>query len=419
MSHSRSSRLIWGSAFLVAAGCGSDSGATTQGAEGQSCYPNGTCNAGLVCASQLCVVLPGNDGGQDASSSGGGTGTGGGTSTGGGGAGGASNGGQDAASSGGGGATDGGLDASSTGDAGGAPDAGPPCNVLEQTGCSAGQKCTWVRTGLQQGKIACAPDGTVDVNGACQYGSASGGSGYDDCRKGNVCLAKPNVDMAKGTCRSICDSTVAPGAQGSCSTGYACSVYSSFFSGQSTLLGLCDPTCNPLTQVRDWDGAAACGSPDPASPTLGCYGAPNGVFTCATAGPASNTSDVALPVLTLNGCAPGYAPLLHQDSMSSTAICVAYCQPAPTSLESHPSPGGTGAYTCAAKGAGGTHECRYWWMVEDPNLPATPHSNTLGLCFDYAKYTYTTGGTQQFPDPSCATVSTSDASYASWGCAPH
>jgi hypothetical protein len=44
----------------------------SQGAEGQSCYPNGTCNAGLTCASDLCVNV-GADGG-DASTSDAGTG---------------------------------------------------------------------------------------------------------------------------------------------------------------------------------------------------------------------------------------------------------------------------------------------------------------------------------------------------------
>jgi hypothetical protein len=40
------------------AGCGSSSGGG-QGGERQGCYPNGTCNAGLTCASGLCVNLDG------------------------------------------------------------------------------------------------------------------------------------------------------------------------------------------------------------------------------------------------------------------------------------------------------------------------------------------------------------------------
>jgi hypothetical protein len=39
-------------ALLTAAGCG---GGTPQGSEGGACFPNGTCNAGLTCLSNLCV----------------------------------------------------------------------------------------------------------------------------------------------------------------------------------------------------------------------------------------------------------------------------------------------------------------------------------------------------------------------------
>lgn len=44
-------------AASLAPGCGSGSGGA--GAEGQACYPNGTCDAGLTCASDLCVSLGG------------------------------------------------------------------------------------------------------------------------------------------------------------------------------------------------------------------------------------------------------------------------------------------------------------------------------------------------------------------------
>jgi len=46
-------------------GTATDTGATQQdskgvgmGAEGEKCYPNGTCNAGLTCLSKLCVKVP-------------------------------------------------------------------------------------------------------------------------------------------------------------------------------------------------------------------------------------------------------------------------------------------------------------------------------------------------------------------------
>lgn len=53
----------------IIAACGGDgsNGARSAGTEGGPCYPNGTCNAGLSCASNLCVNLatdasPGSDG---------------------------------------------------------------------------------------------------------------------------------------------------------------------------------------------------------------------------------------------------------------------------------------------------------------------------------------------------------------------
>lgn len=48
-------------AILLASGCSSEAG---QGAERQRCYPNGTCNQGLSCLSDVCVN-PGRDGAAD------------------------------------------------------------------------------------------------------------------------------------------------------------------------------------------------------------------------------------------------------------------------------------------------------------------------------------------------------------------
>src|SRR6185369_4245217 len=64
-------------------GEGGASGCTT-GNERCACYANGTCNAGLTCASQICVALGGGTGGSANTGTGGnaGTGTGGNTGTG-------------------------------------------------------------------------------------------------------------------------------------------------------------------------------------------------------------------------------------------------------------------------------------------------------------------------------------------------
>ena len=51
---------LGGAALLIAGACGGDdSGSSTAGVEGGSCYPNRTCNTGLTCASNLCVRVGG------------------------------------------------------------------------------------------------------------------------------------------------------------------------------------------------------------------------------------------------------------------------------------------------------------------------------------------------------------------------
>jgi hypothetical protein len=146
-------------------------------------------------------------------------------------------------------------------------------------------------------------------------------------------------------------------------------------------------------------------------------------------GSATRTSDVVVPPpVFLNSCAPGFLPLLKQATGSTSVICVATCQPAPTTLESHPNPGGAAGsgYTCGDRGAGGTHECRYWWWLE-PMAPYSMYGNTVGFCMDYTRYQYDANhdGTVDTVNPSCATLSgsahnfdatLSDAQY--WGCVP-
>ena len=276
--------------------------------------------------------------------------------------------------------------------------------------------------------MACTPTGSVDVGGACHYGADGATTGYDDCRSGLVCQTSAATSGASGTCAAICDISSAT----SCtpSSTWTCSAYAGYFqaAGGSPTAGMCESQCNPLTQVRLSDGAAACGSPDLANPTRGCYGAPAGiagrpsVFTCARAGPSNMTSDVVVTTPYLNSCAPGFIPLLTAGSGSTDAICVALCRPADTTLESHPTPGGQSPYSCADKGAGGSHECRYWWGMEADGASTSAWSNGLGYCMDYTKYTYSLGG-PALTFPSCTTLSGTghlfdptftDAAY--WAC---
>jgi hypothetical protein len=309
-------------------------------------------------------------------------------------------------------------DAADPFEAGGDADAAPVtgCNPLLPTACGANQRCTSVKN-LNVGVATCEPDGTVDPDGACVVDA----NGVDNCKRGTACR--------NGICESVC-----PGGANTCAGSHTCVVYSGTFTGQS--VGLCTPTCNPLTQARNTDNAPACGDPNPSSPALGCFGAKaDGAFFCATTPYAANKSDsVAGQTASgpyLNGCAIGFEPLLKQDSTSSTYICVAMCQPAPTSSASASNAGGLAGsgHTCSDSGAGGTHECRYLWYLQNPSASGFPtaYGNTLGFCMDYTKYTYTDPSTHQATqDPSCATLDPTKHTYSDsltddvyWGCAPH
>jgi hypothetical protein len=306
------------------------------------------------------------------------------------------------------------------------------CDPVAQTGCSAGKKCTWIRistSGTPTGALACTPAGAVDVGAACQYGVDGATTGYDDCRGGQVCLAS-ETSAASGTCERICDSSnvlsCTPASQ------WACVGYSNFFANGAGMpvAGLCDSQCDPVTQVRLSDGAAACGSPNPAAPTRGCYGTPGSstyptVFTCTAAGPSNMTERTVIAgTVYVNSCAPGYLPLMVQSTGSMSVICSAVCDPAATTLQSHLDPGGLSPYSCQDAGGGATEECRYWWWLEDPAAPVTAWSNGIGFCIDYTQYTYGTMPPTTYP--SCTALSSTafdfsttvnDATY--WGCTAH
>ena len=312
--------------------------------------------------------------------------------------------------------------AAGSGGAGG----GGVCNPVAQTGCGVGQRCGWIYTSQTAGHNACLADGTVNRDGACGYGPLGETTGFDNCKKGTACIS--------GVCKTICDANAAPDA---CPTNYLCGRYAGApFDLAGTLgIGFCDSTCNPLTQTRDSDGAAACGSPNPSAPTLGCYGplSRSFSFTCAPIISTTKTHGVAAGTPTyVNSCAPGYLPLRPDSSASSAPLCAALCRPAATSSASPANaPGLAGSgFTCPDKGAASPNECRYfWWMFEDTNpfMPSA-NSNTLGVCFNYPNYRFDSNGdmTLDMVYPSCATLSPTAHNYdlvltdaEAWGCVAH
>ncbi len=319
-----------------------------------------------------------------------------------------------------------------------APPAGP-CDPLTQTGCAAGEKCTWLVDALMPqhvGHVGCAPDGAVQADQSCTYG-APGVTGYDNCVKGLVCS---NLTGGTGFCRTICDTQ---GSAVSCDSNHTCAAYADWFSEPSMppAAGLCDPTCDPLA-ANDFDGSGTtftrssniCGAAD-----RGCYGYPsNGnppatTFTCAadihyTAASPGLRHRVQCTMangcmdgtnIYINSCNQGYEPLLRESTGSTTVVCVALCKP----LNCYSGNCGTNAnnrlgalpHNCTTSSAVGTfnssstsgEHCHYFWSLEvdgtNANLLRSPYSDTLGLCFDHSKYQYDSNG-DQTPDtayPAC------------------
>ena len=78
------------------------------------------------------------------------------------------------------------------------------CDLVEQTGCGAGEKCTFV-CGAAGAVVGCAPDGTLAVGAACP--------GADMCVAGSFCAA--SFDAPAASCRAFC-STDADCPSGTC-----------------------------------------------------------------------------------------------------------------------------------------------------------------------------------------------------------
>jgi hypothetical protein len=301
----------------------------------------------------------------------------------------------------------------------------PLCDPVAQAGCASGWKCTWINVTDALGAAGCVPAGTVPAGGACAYGADGPTTGFDDCAAGLVCIG--------GTCTAAC--TLATGA--GCSEAEACARYAGLF---EDAYGACTPTCDPLTQERLTDGAAACGSPDPDPPALGCYGPASSTpeptrFFCSSVpalaadlthrdpayGPGSGGAY-------LNGCAPGYLPLLRESTGSFDVVCIALCAPAETYAGSDASRQGLSPYSCPDAGAtAAAEECRFWWFLEGEDTAQTDVTSGLGFCFDPTKYLWDDDGDPGTPEvalPSCSDLPDTDTDgdgmpqHLEHGCGP-
>lgn len=276
----------------------------------------------------------------------------------------------------GGGSTDGGTDA------------GSRCDAVLQTGCPTAQRCL---LDTFDGGSNCVSPGTAAIDDPCTS---------DEQCNGNAICWRP-------TCRPLCNDSTQK-----CPPNSAC-----FPVGVGSI-GVCLPTCDPVTLVRLSDGAANCGS----TSSAGCYAQPTvdaGIaFACAAApanapahGEPARLGSTGQPFA--NGCRPGAFPFFVARTGSATTVCTATCRPKPTSTASSLDAGGLEPYSCSMRGAPNA-ECRYldFW------LPMSTRTN-YGVCYDYQNFTWDHDGntnTAPVPTPSCRTLPPADA--GAWGCLP-
>ncbi len=285
------------------------------------------------------------------------------------------------------------------------------CSPLTQAGCNAGEKCNWIYDQLMPtvvGHIGCEAEGTVAIGGACGNRAV----GPDMCVKGAECVS--------GECKAICDHQ---GGDPMCDADHACVRYQNLFTdGTTTVAGVCDPGCDPLTQdLKVGTNKTACGSTMPTMPDKGCYGYDE--YSCS--GVAPTVSNAVAVTLTdrvapagdyLNACAPGFMPILISETGSMTGLCNGLCAALEvdntaanagnelgdaTALAKTPTGAApaAGNATCGAGKRGsvadGPETCRFLWIynVDDAGmLNITDYTDKMGVCFARQKYKYDMNG---------------------------
>jgi len=265
------------------------------------------------------------------------------------------------------------------------------CDVHEQVTCPDGWKCSAVME--QGGKVQahCVPDGAIGVDGFCEpyiLEEELTGYRYDDCRRGSLC--------ANNVCKAFCNVSQGPDACGG--PTYVCVNYAILPNDPE--LGLCDPTCDPVSQIRLSDGQSWCGSTNTVQPERTCVGQPNGPFFCANTVDVNALHGTLINPPYLNGCAAGFMPYMPDPNMSGGAICAAMCRPQETSMvmpagaQGQPGSG----YTCPDRGAFNA-ECRFVSMIQDMSQPGFGDHDEVGFCLDYQNYPGMDSCTVAITDP--------------------
>ena len=299
-----------------------------------------------------------------------------------------------------------------------------PLAAAGMQGCAVGQKCTWITiqdTPESVGKIGCVPDGSVDPAGECTIGAPGETTGFDNCKAGNICVG--------GTCKDVCG--FGGGANEACANGQACTRYSDLWANgeDDPLYGACNPTCNPVTQMRS-DGTT-CGTGQ------GCYllvSSTTSTAVCAGAGTVEAGTTITGQAFA-NSCVPGAQPR-RANGMDNTVECGGLCEPKdvfvtnPDDADSGATPGakpanlvtnaaaegGAAPNNCNTKWGAGLpsdsnngESCRYWWARESFD-ELSPFSNTVGWCFKHVRFEFDSDGDQtpESPFPRCAALSSGD-----------
>lgn len=333
------------------------------------------------------------------------------------------------------------------------------CNPATQTGCAAGQKCTWVTDAtspMPLGHIDCVMDGTVALGGTCMEGPAGSTTGFDNCKAGGYCIS----NGTNGVCEPICDPSQGLAA---CSANHACGLYSDTFLVNGTItFGVCEQTCDPLADnnfTKSTKTGTTCNA------TQGCYGFPdfgaqppsyytcsrsflttasqgvecNNTTTCTTIGMNQICCAASDGTPYLNGCSQGFMPFYFESETVMTRVCTSFCAPAecyngscgtananiigasPHRCNSGTTGDSAGTFdntsvTITGPTAGvydGGHSCHYMWDYEWDEM-TTPvsmtfvrstTSDTLGFCDNHHIFHYSSQlGSMVFdvPIPPCA-----------------
>jgi hypothetical protein len=255
------------------------------------------------------------------------------------------------------------------------------CNPVTQQGCADGEKCSWLTVQNDDsgylGRTDCVPDGTVAIGGECMDGTPGEETGFDDCAAGGLCVA--------GSCSAIC--TAEPD---SCGADFACSFYSDLFTDDpNENLGVCDPTCDPITQDCPEDGQ-------------GCYlSLRNGKATCANVATGAEDlkqGEVCLHndqnLCFLNGCAEGFGAFMY-GGMNMPRKCSGFCSPLDTflldpdgdgsgTINDNGAANGAEPHNCSVQVVGGTsgQQCRFFqsYFIDMNNMFLEYVPDTYGFC---------------------------------------